>query len=257
LDAKLWDGENNYGKIRNFFSTKVKNAFYYHLSSGWCFCYPCWATFYYSSYVKVMPEFEEGFGEGAVNETPEVSGHNGENFGRTRARYSLKRGRLPHVKKETAKVDNSIAPATVVDVAHDAIGSRVDQNKFTRPQVVKKSTEVVDDHKKYPASAVGSNARDDRGDKDVPRRVDRRTNERETAQRWTKERPVAESKSKGFCSVVAKFWKNFVAKLEQFCGVRKRKNEPYVSGTKSRYSEKKMAVPSGCHHDKRIKSKKI
>jgi hypothetical protein len=87
-----------------------------------------------------MPEFEEWPERGKID----PSGSDIEkNHTAAPVRYSLKRGRLPQTKKFEEQENFVTTTAKVVDVEHDAIGSRSRDKEGVRSSPVKKTTEIV------------------------------------------------------------------------------------------------------------------
>ncbi|MDR2603562.1 MAG: hypothetical protein LBC11_03315 [Puniceicoccales bacterium] len=88
-----------------------------------------------------MPEFEEwsrGEGESKENDIGQVPEKN-------QARYALKRGRIPQVRNFTENGEAVPASASVVDVEHDAIGTRSQGRPISDIPPIKKSTEIVEE----------------------------------------------------------------------------------------------------------------
>ncbi|MDR2737614.1 MAG: hypothetical protein LBB18_01585 [Puniceicoccales bacterium] len=212
-----------------------------------------------------MPEFEEGFVEGVggvvLDETTEVSNRDGEEIAKTQARYSLKRGRLPHAHGGTAPVDNSVAPANVVDVTRDAIGSRVDGGKVPRQQPVrqssvKKSTEIIDNNRtKRPQGGR------DHGDHMKNGRVNSKDGTRDRVEREEVAPSIGEcacvcKKSGGFRGLATKFLKFFTSKFGNICGGCKHGSESRIKSGRGDAAGKGGTIMAGRHHGRRSGSKK-
>lgn len=195
-----------------------------------------------------MPEFEEdskveveevgdasdsGEVVGAAVEYEEGEAPNGR--GKSQARYSLKRGRLPQAKKADAHHGGEVVDVNALDVTHDAIGSRAERPEPVRGHAVKKSTEVVftPDEKKSTAPRPNrSDARRDapKGDQRPPRH---RT-----------ERPVSHDEKydggngAGSCACGRGKFCHFLGKLLAIFGIKsKRCKGPKVEVTGKKHND--------------------
>jgi hypothetical protein len=104
-----------------------------------------------------MPDFVEDTGEIAAS-VRKSEAHGGPSTddresAQRNVRYSLKRGRLPQMDRVANDARDHGKPAQIVDVAHDAIGARVEGSKIMPRNTVKKSTELVED--KHPRRERG------------------------------------------------------------------------------------------------------
>jgi hypothetical protein len=210
-----------------------------------------------------MPEFEEGFVERAETvDSDEAAGESSsdvEDVVKTQARYSLRRGRLPHVQSGASPAGNPVSPASVVDVTRDAIGSRVDGERTPQRRTTKKSTEIVGgdrDERSRKTETHGTGRKNAEREKDDIR-SHARTAGGPSASDSTEESCKKTGRGHNFAAKFLKFFTSkFTSKLSSICKCRGCGDGTRAKENKASSAGKRKAVVAGRHHGKRIESKR-